>query len=262
MINEFRFAYNPHGCTIDSSCGSRVIYAYGEKSFYFPLASLKRNILNRVYSTQKEPLIYEYPSTPKMLDLNLVTKTESPSGRFMEVIYDQKQKVEALKEPVGTHGEAVATYRFQYEKESTQVKDAHGQATAYNFDKKQRLSSIRYLENNQAVRQDAFEWSPHGWLQKKSILKGDQVHSSTTYDYDQKGNVIRKTLHGNLTGDSTSYGIEYSYSPDNFNLLLSKKTPGRLARLRMRICPAPIFALKSCTIIKEKSRKGFFASTM
>jgi YD repeat-containing protein len=99
---------------------------------------------------------------------------------------------------------------------------------------------IDYLQSpNDVVRQDVFTWSQEsgqeGWLKEKSIQLGNNIFHLKSYDYDKKGNIIRETIYGNLSGErpeafnnlqnTDQYSIEYTYSEDEFNLLLSKTTP-------------------------------------
>jgi hypothetical protein len=84
------------------------------------------------------------------------------------------------------------------------VWDALHHKTSYHFNHRERVTSIDYLYHKQPIRQDAFHWSniegQEGWLRAKAIQIGDQVSYLKTFRYDLRGNIIRETSYGNITG--------------------------------------------------------------
>lgn len=234
LLNQLSFYYFPGECVIDSSCGSQITYAY--KTYPKILENPKRDVLQEVRSSQKGTTRYYSDNTPANPK---ITKVIKPNGQLMEVHYNYENQVQALIEPVGPKGEGAVTYSLQYQKGKTFVRDVHNQLKLYSFDKEQRLASIQYFENDTPIRQDSFQWSQNpdqkGWLQAKYVLLGDRISHATTFVYDKNGNAVRKTLFGNLTGtksetmsrleEGDQYSIDYVYSQNARNVLLSKTTP-------------------------------------
>lgn len=151
-----------------------------------------------------------------------------------------------LRAPVGTTAEPVTTHRFVYDcqvkKEGkrkkllegyTEVFDALNHKSKYEFDKEHRLTSIiKYTgttkQEYHPYSKECFEWGKdkdEGNLVKKVFKDGmDNIHHYRTFDYDERGNVKKSALHGNLTGSGNEEQETktYTYSDDGFNLLLSE----------------------------------------
>ena len=235
VLNSLSMSYGADACTAKSSCGSSCVYLQKTKSCFH--GAVDKKILHAMCSTQNGEIVYRQlgQSFPR------VAQVEKPDGRVLVVNYNDKGQVEQLQEPLGTHGELIPTYSFQYKKHQTTIQDALGEVSVYAFDSHQRLSKVTYLDDLKMVRQDHFIWSKEegeeGWLKSKAIGIGDELSYFKSYVYDTKGNITRETLYGNLTGkkDQTfafhqhkemdHYSIDYEYSKGIHNLVTSKKTP-------------------------------------
>ena len=137
----------------------------------------------------------------------------------------QLDRVKKLRAPVGTTNKPITTHRFLYycnykphskRKEIldgyTEVFDALHHQTRYDYDKEHRLTSLtRYSGTNEKPYQpyckESFEWGTgkdEGNLVKKTFSDQNSVHHYRTFEYDDRGNVIRSILHGNLTDKETA----------------------------------------------------------
>lgn len=241
ILNQLAFAYQKGICTVIDDCGHRVTFHKKKEIRNFKtslgLRLLERNFLEQVDSTQKkEPLNYTLQPFTWLMD-----EIQKPGKQFLRIKYDESGRVKTLSAPQETQ-EAITLYQFRYLPNSTEVLDAIGQLTLYTFDDHQRVSDIQYIDQaNHTIRKDTFNWSKKenekGWLTSKSIGKPDgQLHYLKTYEYDEKGNVKKETLYGNLSGTkSDSFSIDekekmddssitYHYSHDGFNLVTQKST--------------------------------------
>lgn len=176
---------------------------------------------------------FEY-SPPKTNRPEMMIKKSRPDGRYLAIDYYKKgksfviDKVKTLKGPAGCDPNPVILYQFSYEKTSstnakTIVQDGLGHRTLYHYNpKNHRLNSI---ERQHSI--ERFHW---GEEDKGSPLLAREIYDHAqelvlkrTYDYDNCGNVLKSTIEGNLTGNSSTdrFSTSYSYTNDGFNLVTS-----------------------------------------
>jgi RHS repeat-associated protein len=231
-LNEIKFNYSKGYCSIQSSCGKHVEYIQRKRDVYIPYeGSVNKKVLDSSNSDLYGLIQYKYSEDAR------IEKILKPQGRYLEISYDKKARVESIKEPIGTNGLPISTFTFQYEGNKTKVLNAANQQTIYNFDKNKRLRNIETFDQNQLVKKEIFEWSVNGWLKSKGIGASRFVSNLQEYEYDCYGNVISKTIYGNLTGEMRQesfsplhkdqvdqYTIQYEYSNDERNLLIKKTT--------------------------------------
>lgn len=208
ILDELNIDYSSKGCKVSSLYGETAEYSFEKKpclSHVFGEKYGERKVLQAVNSSQKGQIIYQ---TEKEKSYRKIKKVEKPGHSFLLVKYEESldgDKVSSLFEPCGKEDKTVETYRFHYHKDYTDVLDAHKRLTRYYFDRSQRLSHIDYLDEDQKpIRQEAFLWSKkegeEGWLKAKGVQLREKIFYLKTYRYDQRGNIIRQTLYGNLTG--------------------------------------------------------------
>lgn len=134
---------------------------------------------------------------------------------------------------------------------TTTVRDPLGNETEYEFGRFKKIKEIRFYDKDRVLeRKEQFKWNSNElefaavqdptWtgnnLELHAVIdpKGEGSFAYR-YSYDTKGNIITKTLYGNLTGNCTVkldidnlkngiefYAIAYEYSNDTFNLLKKK----------------------------------------
>lgn len=242
ILNELNFKYEDGNCSIESSCGNKASYKQRTHTCTVKIDKydevVDKKILKTMHSSQQPPLTYTYEFDKKTTPR--VVKISKPDDQFIGIKYNKHHQVEALYEPRGVNGQAICTYRFQYEKDWTQVTDVLKQLNVYYFDKSHRLDHISYLDRNfQVAKQETFRWSTtegqEGWLKAKAIHVNDDYYQIQSYRYDKKGNIICKTLYGNSTGEKNetfhsnaetdAYRVFYKYSQDNRNLPVEEKNP-------------------------------------
>jgi len=242
ILNSLTFNYSENGCQLKSSCGQCVDYILKPDPTHAAYILKGVKILEKVVINNQLNGFYKVDSTKKnKKDLSRVVSVERPCGGFTKIRYNSDRKVEALSEPLGPNNEERVVVRFEYKKHHTDVWNALGHKCTYHFDSQDRLEHIDTYDQNQIVKQEIFEWSQHpdrqGWLKSKSLCLGKNIYHKKKYEYDSKGNIVRETIRGNLTGkgsefftsstsgDNDNYTVEYEYSNDDRNLLVSEKKP-------------------------------------
>lgn len=190
--------------------------------------------LTKVEGSHSIPVRYEYATG--------FIKKILPEGRFLQADY-QDGKVIALKGPQPESGYPVSMYTFAYHNNSTDVFNALGVKTRYEYDERFQLTAVkRYDDLNQLYRTEQRFWgrSPAeaGRLLAKTISSSQHVLSYRCFQYDLAGNIIEEKLYGNLTGkqevslqvssdgmllnpeDQECHCKTFAYSKDGFNLLI------------------------------------------
>jgi len=126
--------------------------------------------------------------------------------------------------------------RYEKREGKTTVKDRYGNFTSYHYNKNFLLEKVSYgLNTGEIFLEQHFEWTPYDktkghWIKSQKTY-GDQgqLLRAITYHYDEKGNVKKEELIGNLQGlypnpnQSESYSIERSYN--SHNLVTEEKFP-------------------------------------
>lgn len=246
VLNQIDFEYTPTSAVLTSSCGKKVVYSQTKKNI--SIAAWEGDTLQKIFLTSinsSQNGLQVIKMDPNTTGFPSLVKIEGHYGNFLEIVYGAKKKVEALFEP-DLNGQRVKTFHFDYLKNSTKVYDAQNNLRQYFFDKDQRLTRIDFYNKGLTERQESFTWSSaseqEGWLESKTIHCGDQIWQKLSYVYDSNGNVIKKTIYGNLTGEKLnssfkstsqcdSYTTCYEYSKDGLNLLISQSNPQGLKYL-------------------------------
>lgn len=209
---------------------------------------------------------------------NIITKREFPNGRGMQIEYYNKnchhvrgekivinrtnnrrfKRVKKLLLPTGKNGSFQSAYEFIYHpgkiKEKggyTEVYDAKGNKITYSYDKNLRLTKIeKFIQKDGKYVLKNFEkliWGKNG-SEKATFLLGKGIFNSQNkailfirYFYDDKGNIIKERLYGNLTGEKEIvisfnkkklpidkkvefFEIRRTYTNDYSNKILSQET--------------------------------------
>lgn len=219
--------------------------------------------------SDKPPMQFSYfKSNNDKLSCDL-EKITYPDGRFLEISYT-KNCVSRLTAPAGKDGKHSCLYNFKYSPSGTTVIDANQRKIEYGCSGKEKkiasktvyegdsyynykiYSNTRFywgLPGKKIAEPGVFDPSFSGFLLGKVVLDGNfnGVYLER-YEYDERGNIIEKCIHGNLTGkgsdtfsveaealgprkpytkipktDCESYSTYSTYSNDGFNLLLSEK---------------------------------------
>lgn len=231
----------PH-VDIELSDGRKLSYRYEEKD--------KNFLLRSVVSPQEPEKSILYHAHDKHRG-NLVSRIALPELRYFDIDYYDEGKnkvgadeikikdrhnprflrVKTLKAPVGQDGNPQITHRFYYDIEQrfTDVHDHENARTRYRYSPSMRIEAIeRYDTKNQLYHKETFEWSESGDLRSRSFFdnKGSLLFTRRL-TYDERGNVLKDELSGNLTGQggNESYAIKRDYSKDGRDLLLKEEEP-------------------------------------
>lgn len=167
-------------------------------------------------------------------------------------------RVKLQKAPVGVDATPVITHRYFYlvnqdeRKEEilgghTSVWDALNNKTDYYYSDDHRLTAIHKWSGQlspQLYAKERLFWGANDTinstnLMSRSLESADgYAHACRTYLYDERGNVLKETLWGNLSGQNVhpirygnagqpeingceSYSNEHTYTKDGLNLLLT-----------------------------------------
>ncbi|GAB4187119.1 MAG: hypothetical protein Tsb0015_05540 [Simkaniaceae bacterium] len=176
----------------------------------------------------------------------ILCKHIMPDERIREFHYlekDREFQVQKIKAPIGEDNTLHNAYRFDYHEGHTDVFDAENNLTRYFF-KDLRLTKIqRYEGRDKLKNSEQFLWETS---QDSSLLlcriffdENNVPIFSRRFFYDERGNLIKEILYGNLSGKSgplvlnhkgfpeengvESYTIKRSYNERN--LLTKEETP-------------------------------------
>jgi len=146
-------------------------------------------------------------------------------------------KVRDIKEPGGP------TYSFHYDPSTSQigpgvtrVTDLFGNETRYHFGANFKPTQIDFYSKGELIRSERFQWKGRdlAWHIFLDPLKKNSF--ARYYEHDERGNVKKQIVYGNLTGNCLSildidhldngiesYTTKYDYSTDGFNLVVKKE---------------------------------------
>lgn len=136
-----------------------------------------------------------------------------PDGRYLEVEYDNKERVKKLI------ASGISLYSFNYQKDFTEVTDALGNTKSYDF------SSGRVIKLTEKLKTQKFSWDERGQLTKHTIKNSSGAEvSKREYNYDSFGSITEARLTANITNpiSSDTYVVKYAYLKDKPSLLLSE----------------------------------------
>ncbi len=147
-----------------------------------------------------------------------------PKNRLFQIEYFKKKenefrRVSELKTYLGKTQDLKTIYWINYEKIAnlnksdgqTNIIDAIGNETRYFFSKKLKLEKIERYENVNGQKRlknlEKFIWLDNGFLLGQ-IYFNESNHPikavRNIYDSDNKGNIIKKIIYGNITGKSNN----------------------------------------------------------
>ena len=176
----------------------------------------------------------------------------TPVGNILLWPYDAKiDRVKRLLAPAGHDAFPVGVYNFIYhlngsQNGSCEVLDAYGHRALYDFDKNHRLTHLhRYHANGQHYTTEHMHWAASESHNNTNLMAHSLEHIhhglvfAHVYHYDERGNVQKDSLYGNLSGHCPvtpqlqadglpvgngcdGYCKFFEYSKDGFDLVLKE----------------------------------------
>ena len=286
-FNWINFNYSNADIKITASNGRRAHYNTVEFIHHFqrlgPGHSLceKRKFISNSKTTGIPKTNYHFKEDvehhggfdfDETVDRNqILTAIEGEEGRHIWIERDASKKVSSLSMPnqKGTP-EKIVSIEYHPKESFTVAKDPCGGQTAFHYDQKtHRLESkVRYATNkkgkNSAYSSYCFFWgkapkqykedSPIEGVEGNLITKAiadshENLLTLVNYIYDNKGNVLKETIVGHLTGEvepspislnkkyipildqHESFCREYTYTDDDFNLALTEREEDGLTKV-------------------------------
>lgn len=231
--------------------GEKVDYEVGQKKYLDQrtVVRIRGPLVKSIVAKEKHRVGVEYYFPGKNI---------FPDGS-VEYCSDEREdrlcRVRGLLTSLG-EGELYPAYSFKYflSKKNgnvsrsgfstTEVYDAEGNLTRYDYSGLLRLDKISYYSKKDGKQflhsSQNFHWGvgiETGFLKCREVKdESGKTIFARQFDYDDFGNVVREELFGNLSGrgrksfafGSKNIGVEsfkktYSYSTDGMNLLLSER---------------------------------------
>jgi len=240
---DFAYQENKERAKVTSSNSKYAIYSFTEKKH--PKFG-KMKYVEKIESSTNPTVEFDYIQL-KDKEGFAVSQVREPAGRTLDIAYDKKGRV------VSQHGPLGRLWSFNYHDFQTEAFDALHHKTLYHYSRKDRLTIIDRYHDKKLIRRERFFWgdrasikagahdeSNEGNLIGKALMnREDKALSSLTYQYDSKGNILRSTLFGNLTGKNSApfavdeegtpkhstierYTTHSTYSQDHYNMPLTQ----------------------------------------
>lgn len=214
VLNSLDFSYEGNQVFVKASNGQRAQYTLklekgkAKKSQLFrnTSAEYKTKLLEQAVCDQHPATYYEpIKHTHSLSTLFSLRKVKLPSGRFLKVDYDDKERVSKLY----ASGNDQPLYTFHYHKNHTDVIDARGAKKTYHFTKR-RLTKL-----TEPHRSQTYAWDAKGQLTTHTILTSTEEQvCEKSYKYDDKGNILKiKTKSADH-----SHVVRYTYNERNLPL--------------------------------------------
>jgi YD repeat-containing protein len=230
---------------ISSSNGNGLHFHYDTKGHIIEAFTSDARILKYEYSAQGDlikvtlpdasVITYDYkeennPSGKGTYSTHLITEERKPEGRIIQNSYDAQRRVISQAATVGTKPTPTTSAAFKYEVTTnkdktltgtTKVTDSSGNITTYVYSNSQ-ITSISYPKNGSGVAPTTTqEWYQGSGYPRSLKRRVDRRGLITDYQYDLAGNLISRTLTGNLTGSDGSEKATMSFAYNGNNILIS-----------------------------------------
>lgn len=192
------FHYSTNQCDVETSNGNQVTYVFNQAQ------------LESTSGPNKKACRYLYTTHPTDSNKKLISRREE-HGTYCEIEYYDKNspscgKVQLQKIP-SPEGTAIIMNRFVYHEGSTDVYDALENKIVYRYSPEKHLTAIEQYDHDLVCRTERFYWDsskPYQMIARALINRDGGVEICRTFAYDTYGNIIKETLFGNLTGQSTA----------------------------------------------------------
>ncbi len=229
---------------IASSNGNSIHFHYDTKGHIIEAISNDGRLLKYEYSSQGDLakvtlpdasiITYDYekkpnPSGKKSYSTHLLVEEKTPGGRVLRNSYDSQRRVVSQASTVGTSPAPTTSATFAYANSintdktlngTTKVTDINGNATTYMYANSQTTSTT-YPKNEKGVAPTIVqEWYSSDGYPRSLKKRTDRRGLVTEYQYDAAGNLISRSITGDLTGHGGSETATATYTYNN-NLLIA-----------------------------------------
>jgi len=221
--------------TLISSDERKVEYKFIEKHRH---SDDRHYLLKSVQSDHAPKVTYKYSDPAKHKPERLLKKS-LPDDRYRSIEYYEKGdnnvlgniinvyhkddsrvgRVSSLFAPAGADSSPVRIWSFRYNLHkdhhsrhpfggTTEVIDALGRKKIYRFSDEQRLTSVtHFLDDGQPYRKEILIWEETGkentFLQARGLIDDQgSLLMRRNYTYDERGNVLKESMYGNLSGSN------------------------------------------------------------
>lgn len=255
LYGKFSFKWDSrHKLIVSSSTKKTLTYHFLKKEW----DKTKSYYLEKIENPEKPTVEYKYQKSKRHSNHMIISEVILPKDRGLKVIYYNdntiEDRVKEIQAPIGKNGAFQMMYRFAYafnypggvfNNGSTDVFDAYERKTTYHYDKEERLHQVVHFNSSgDAHSIDAYFFEGKGTTQEGNLIAeylrdGNQnAFKGKTFNYDDKGNVIRSNTYGSITGKNNSpiilgsdskpidngiesYGTTFQYG--NNNVVLSER---------------------------------------
>lgn len=226
VFSEIKFDY----VRTERPLAFRIKTSEGNTLEYTSLEFEKRDYINRVSSNFRPFEMSHYIPSRKGLGARIKSvelggksqlqvtyykpRTKKEENKWLEkekVKPFHIDKVSSVQEAIGDNGGLITTARFEYSSDCTNVRDIENLLTRYHYHDGKILSIEHFGEKDHFFSDTKYLWE-NGFLKSKTFITEKGPEFSKTFLYDDKGNVIKETFSGNITGmkDSSSDGESFS----------------------------------------------------
>ena len=139
--------------------------------------------------------------------LNRVTSYTDSNGNTINYSYNQMGYLETMTYP---NGEEVS-YDYYDNGKLKSVTDGQNHTTTYKYDENGRVTA----QHNSDGTTDTYEYDKAGQLIKQQVVKGTEILSDIAYQYDEAGNITRKTSSEPAGNIGTIGSVEMTYDKAN-----------------------------------------------
>jgi RHS repeat-associated protein len=235
--------------------------------------------LSRLTSSDHPETKFEYEQATASGSIFWLTKIVRPEKRYLEIDYDTSSHAKAIYAPTGKGGKRQKLYSFEYKTKKdritrTKVTDGCGGIYWHEFDSDGKLTSISEFSQKELERRHSLYWNGSRLLTKSLSDSSGAIQCAWSLTYDNRGNVLREELFGNLSGDYKKsitldaqhrvkgsgvevHTREYTYSEDGYNLKLSEKEEGA-AEHRYRYRSGTDLLIADFTLVDGKTVRRQF----
>lgn len=177
---------------------------------YSPMRRGQEAVLDRIFVQGQEQLYVDYYRPSNKEDGKEWER--SPHLKPFEI-----DRVKTISQ----RGQCIAS--FTYVPGITDLRDANHILTRYHY-RDENLLLIEYFDkDDQLYCSQKFTWQAGHLIERAMCNSNEEMIFSKFFVYDDYGNVIQESIHGNLTGKSSNESYSKWYRYDQRNLLVEER---------------------------------------